>query len=202
MNKLKVASLVADGLLFGLVIDSADDVKYRRVRKTSISSVWVASSDSGVAPVASNVSYWGVKAEQANDPADPETALSITSITAASPAVFTTNVAHGLSNGDIVAVINSDAVFSGAGSGNDVVGLVAAVTATTFQLTDLSAAAVNASAAGTKGSVHFSEKIWHLGNNGYNNGHHFDGDLGVYYALAAKGIVANTQVFAYYREIT
>lgn len=74
-----------------------------------------------------------------------ETSIAITNVTKANPAVVTTGVAHGYSNGDQVYISN----VGGMTQVNSTVGkqyLVAGATATTFQLHDLDGNNVNSSA--------------------------------------------------------
>lgn len=79
----------------------------------------------------------------------------ILSISTAVTAVFTTDIAHGLSNGDRVFVSGTDGDFG------DRSGVVANVTATTFELTGLAALV-----AGTKGRIHEVETVIKLTNFG------------------------------------
>ena len=78
----------------------------------------------------------------------------IMGITAAAPAVFTTDIAHGLVNGDRVFVSGTD------GDVGDQSGVVAGATATTFDI------GANAAVAGTKGRIHETESIIKLTNFG------------------------------------
>lgn len=76
-----------------------------------------------------------------------EAAIALTAATAASPGVFTKN-AHGLSNGDWVYAT----LFAGGTWATNINAhyfIVAAVTANTFQLTDLFGAAINSTGYGT-----------------------------------------------------